>query len=264
MVCWGAPSSVGDCTWVLVTASTVGAANLSHAQCFSRRSLVCGFWLVLSTSSLSPYHNHNPLWDSRRSRFFASEFIMHRASLLHQLDIYRSHWPEDGAIVERFKGFVRSEPDCFLRSCVPGHVTASAWILDHEGKRALLTHHAKLNKWLQCGGHVDGDPHAESAALREAREESGLQRFGFHLRSGVLVPLDLDVHPIPARGSEPEHLHYDVRFLLIAAAGQVIQRSDESLNLKWFGDEELRSVTEEESVLRLAQRARAWLGYSRP
>jgi 8-oxo-dGTP pyrophosphatase MutT (NUDIX family) len=189
---------------------------------------------------------------------------MHRRPLLQLLETYDRHWPEDHTVTEQFKGFVRSSPSCCERTFAPGHITASAWIVDAEGRRALLLHHRKLNKWLQCGGHVDGESRVELAALREAREESGLTRFQFHLRSGALIPLDLDIHPIPARGSEPEHLHYDVRFLLMAVPGQEISCSEESNDLAWFGAEELPCVTSEESVLRLARRAEEWLSYSRP
>lgn len=189
---------------------------------------------------------------------------MHRRPLLDLLDLYGAAEPADAGMTARFKVFVRSRADCFQRACPPGHITASAWILDAGERRALLTHHRKLDRWLQCGGHADGDPAVEAVALREAREESGLERFRFPLRDGRLVPLDLDIHPIPERGGEPAHLHYDVRFLLVAAPGQSVRASGESWSLRWFAEDELGSVTGEESVLRLARKARERLRYSRP
>ena len=128
--------------------------------------------------------------------------------------------------------------DCFERTCfVPGHFTASALLLDADGARALLTHHRFLDRWLQFGGHCDGDPDVFGAALREAEEESGIA--GITPVDGRIV--DLDVHPVPAnpRRGEPAHLHFDVRFLLRAPAGGVFRASDESHELRWFTPEEM-------------------------
>lgn len=181
---------------------------------------------------------------------------MHRHELRQLLRRYGERWPEEAALVARFQGFVAGHADCLLRSCVPGHITASAWILSPDGEAALLTHHKKLGKWLQLGGHVDGEARVDEACLREAQEESGMQRFTFVSWAGeVLVPLDLDVHAIPARKQDPEHLHWDVRFLLQAAPGQDLVISDESNQLEWVPTANLEEFTTEESVLRLHRKA---------
>lgn len=181
---------------------------------------------------------------------------MHRRHLNELLQRYVRAWPGEAAVAARFAAFAAGHADCLLRTCVPGHVTASAWIVDATGARALLTLHRKLGRWLQLGGHVDGEACIERSALREAQEESGMQRFTFVPWSGAsLVPLDLDVHPIPARKSEPEHLHWDLRFLLQAEPGQELVTSDESNDLRWFSAEELHQVTDEDSVLRLWRKA---------
>ena len=179
---------------------------------------------------------------------------MHRRHLNELLRRYVAAWPAEAATAKRFVAFARAHDDCLLRSCAPGHVTASAWIVDHDGGRALLTHHRKLGRWLQLGGHVDGEPHVERGAVREAEEESGLRGFTLVQWADGIVPLDLDVHPIPARGNEPEHLHWDVRFLLRAPVGQRLVLSDESNDLRWFTAAELRAVTDEDSVLRLQRK----------
>ncbi|MCC7061480.1 MAG: NUDIX hydrolase [Planctomycetes bacterium] len=181
---------------------------------------------------------------------------MHRRPLNELLRRYRAAWPDELAQVERFAAFANEHDDCLLRSCVPGHITASAWILSADRTRCLLTHHRKLGRWLQLGGHVDGEPQVELAALREAQEESGMRDFTLARWAGAdLVPLDLDVHEIPARGAEPAHDHWDVRFLLVAGRGQELAMSEESTDLRWFADEELAAVTGEESVLRLPRKA---------
>jgi 8-oxo-dGTP pyrophosphatase MutT (NUDIX family) len=182
-----------------------------------------------------------------------------RAPLLGLLDAYAAGYPDETALVQRFRAFVHAHPDCLWRTCLVGHITASAWIVSPDGQRALLTHHRKLGRWLQLGGHVDGESHVERAACREAVEESGMAHFELVQTPAGLLPLDLDVHPIPARGAEPAHDHWDVRFLLRAAPGQELVLSDESHALRWFDLAGLRSVTDEESVLRLPRKAQRWL-----
>ena len=136
----------------------------------------------------------------------------------------RAPAPRTGQSSTRVSAFVRAHPDCFLRSCREGHITGSAWILSADHRQALLTHHRKLDRWLQLGGHSDGESDPRQVALREAQEESGLARFRFLPEASDPLPLDLDVHPIPAFGGEPAHLHLDVRFLLVAEAGQAAAR----------------------------------------
>jgi len=182
---------------------------------------------------------------------------MHRRALNRLLARYRERWPDEAGVVARFERFVAAHDDCLLRTCLVGHITASAWLLAPSGEAALLTHHRKLGRWLQLGGHVDGETEIERAALREAVEESGMTRLQLVPWSGSeLVPLDLDVHPIPARADEPAHEHWDVRFLLRAGADQELVVSDESNQLGWFEPDELSRVTSEESVLRLARKTR--------
>ena len=191
---------------------------------------------------------------------------MSRRPLLEMLARYRDAFPSEAAVVERICALVDSRPDCFERTCRPGHITAAAWILSTDRRRALLTHHRKLGRWLQLGGHADGQWHVEEVALREAREESGLARFEFIPIHGAVLPFDLDVHEIPARYDadgalvEDAHEHHDVRFLLIAASGDEIRVSDESHDLKWCTPDEVRALTDEESVLRMLRKAIALLG----
>jgi 8-oxo-dGTP pyrophosphatase MutT (NUDIX family) len=189
---------------------------------------------------------------------------MHRQPLLDLLCRYRAAFPEDAACADRIAALARAHADCLLRTCAPGHITASVFIVDAAAERCLMTHHKKLNRWLQLGGHVDGESHVLQAALREAQEESGMRTFEVVPVQGVVgLPLDLDVHVIPARGQgaklEPEHEHHDVRFLLRAAPGQDLVLSDESHALAWFPLGDLEQVAGDESVLRMGRRARAVL-----
>ena len=177
---------------------------------------------------------------------------MGREEIIQQLRVYQSRWKNESETAERFIDFVSTHPDCFERGLKSGHVTGSAWLVDRAGKRVLLTHHKKLNMWVQLGGHADGDPDVFRVARREALEESGLE--------GV-VPVsdrifDIDVHQIPARGDEPEHLHWDLRYAFRAAGNDAYRVSEESHDLAWIEIRSLESVTQEESMLRMA---RKWL-----
>jgi 8-oxo-dGTP pyrophosphatase MutT (NUDIX family) len=154
---------------------------------------------------------------------------MHRRGLL---ELLARHVPSCGAEAEHLaamQAFVEREPGCFERNCLEGHVTASAWIVDRTRRLTLLTHHAKLGRWLQPGGHADGETDVLAVALREALEETGL----------TVVPLlggaifDVDVHEIPERGPVPAHLHYDVRFLCEADPAAALTVTVESHALAW-------------------------------
>ena len=127
---------------------------------------------------------------------------------------------------------------------IPGHVTASAFVVDKRHQRLLLIHHAKLLRWLQPGGHVDPGEEAMTAALREVQEETGI--VGVPLGSGIF---DVDVHSIPEHGGRPPHLHYDVRFLL-EATNENFSDSDEVLGVRWVPFNDVPKLTTELSVLR--------------
>ena len=168
--------------------------------------------------------------------------------------LLNAHVPADAteaAHLLKALDFVSSTADCCSRATLTGHVTASAWILSSDRQSALLTHHKKLNRWLQLGGHVDDeDASIQAAAMREAREESGID--GLQLLSAALF--DVDVHPIPARENEPAHFHYDLRFLF-QAVNDSVSVSDESHALAWVALNALAQDTENASVSRMARKS---------
>lgn len=180
---------------------------------------------------------------------------MRFAPLLAMLARYRDCHPRETDTVHRMVQLIEQHDDCLLRTCQPGHITASAWIVAPDRRRFLMTHHRKLKRWLQLGGHVDGEPQPHLAALREAREESGMQRFLLLPDRGDPLPVDIDIHTIPAHGAEAAHEHHDIRFLLVAEPLQDLRCSDESLDLRWFEPAQLASLDTDDSVLRLAQKA---------
>jgi len=180
---------------------------------------------------------------------------MHRQPLLEQLARYLVRHPEERSEVGRVQRLVTVHRDCFERSCLPGHVTGSNWIVSDDGARCLLTHHRKLGRWLQLGGHADGDPDVARVALREAREESGMRDFDPVVPADGCAILDVDVHAIPALGTEPAHEHHDIRFLWRARSGQSLEISEESTDLAWFTWDALDEIGADDSILRLARKA---------
>lgn len=177
---------------------------------------------------------------------------MHRQDLLAKLARYT---PDNTAEIDarqRIIQFVESTPDCFKREHLAGHITGSAWLIDETNGRVLLTHHRKLDKWLQLGGHCDGDADVLNVALTEAVEESGIA--GITPVSQDIF--DLDVHPIPARGDVPEHFHYDIRFLCQINGNPTFQVSDESHELAWLAPDDILDMTVGQSILRMREK---WL-----
>jgi 8-oxo-dGTP pyrophosphatase MutT (NUDIX family) len=172
--------------------------------------------------------------------------------LEHALELIRAYRAPDAdqaAFQRQILAFCSEHPDALWRTSLAGHLTASALVVDRDGMRGLLCLHKKLGRWLQLGGHVDGDANLPAAALREAVEESGIP----DLRVDPL-PIDLDAHRIPARAQEPEHWHFDVRFRIVAPSPCTLVLSDESLQLRWFRRGQLAAVGADASVCRLFDR----------
>jgi 8-oxo-dGTP pyrophosphatase MutT (NUDIX family) len=158
--------------------------------------------------------------------------------------------PEESQSVRETLRFVAAHPDCLLRTCLQGHLTGSAWIVSPDRRQTLLTHHRKLGKWLQLGGHADGDPDLLAVALREAKEESGLARV-----SPVSTEIfDVDRHWIPARASEPAHWHHDLRFMIEADPSEPLTLSGESKALSWIEVAGVSALNPEESMARMVRK----------
>ncbi|MFI8716545.1 NUDIX hydrolase [Stenotrophomonas sp. NPDC077464] len=151
------------------------------------------------------------------------------AALRGQLAGYARRHPEHAALADEFSTLLDDPENPFLRERLAGHFTGSAWLVSADGERVLLTHHRKLNRWLQLGGHADGVRDLARVALTEAEEESGLT--GLVLEDGELF--DIDKHWIPERPDVPGHWHYDARYVVRALGSEVFAISEESLALAW-------------------------------
>ena len=174
-------------------------------------------------------------------------------------ELLQNHQPFDAhetAMVARLKAFLSDDGEHFGRDLAGnapdwGHVTGSSWIVDESGDQVVLLFHGKLQKWVQPGGHCDGEGDVLNVAMREAREETGLD-----VRADSDAIFDIDAHEIPEYWNTPAHVHYDVRFLLRASSGQTPIVSDESGAVRWVSLDEARKLSGEASVARMIGKTR--------
>jgi 8-oxo-dGTP pyrophosphatase MutT (NUDIX family) len=167
--------------------------------------------------------------------------------LRRELEAYQPADADEAENVKRILELLRAADEPYRRHhFTPGHITASAFIVDPEKKLLLLHHHRRLDKWLQMGGHLDAGETPREAAMREAREESGIEDLSFVSEE----ILDVDVHAIPAGKGEPDHYHHDIRFLLRAdSAAALVKQEAESIDLRWCEfDEAQRLMGSNEST----------------
>jgi len=169
------------------------------------------------------------------------------------------HWDTDSDDAESLRhtmlAFLDSAPDGCLRSHAAGHITASSLVLDEGGEHVLLTLHPRVGRWIQLGGHCEeGDDSVVAAALREAREESGIE--GLRIDPRVL---SAHTHPITCSLGVPTR-HLDLRFLVRApgpASAVPVVISDESQDLRWFPVDDLPDGAEKDTIDHLVRLAAA-------
>ena len=176
-----------------------------------------------------------------------------RAILAQALHDFKKKHPEQQKVADSMLEFISTNQNCFSRSNTSGHLTGSAWLINPKGDKVLLTLHRKLQRWMQTGGHADDEQDSLHIAIREAEEESGIQG----IRAVSTDIFDIDIHRIPARPekNEPEHYHYDIRYLLQVPHENFII-SDESDELAWWSKTAIEANLHlfDESVKRMAQR----------
>lgn len=172
------------------------------------------------------------------------------ASLREHLAEYGRRWPDEEAVTAQFLALLDEPVNPFVRERLEGHLTGGAWLVSGDGRRILMTHHRKLDRWLQLGGHADGDTDMARVALKEAEEESGLSDLAVE---GDIF--DLDRHWIPERKGVPGHWHYDVRYVIRANGSEAYVVSEESLDLAW---RDIAALAGDADVS-ISRMARKWL-----
>ena len=175
-----------------------------------------------------------------------------------------AHVPADAAEArdrDAMLALVGAEPACFSRTTYdPGHFTGSLFVVSEADGRVLLHHHRRLGRWLQMGGHDEGELDPARTALREGREESGLP--DLVLLSPAI--LDLDVHAIPAARGEPPHAHFDVRYAAVTRSADEARADEaESLGLAWLTPAEAARRMREPGALRALAKVARLLGTGR-
>lgn len=170
---------------------------------------------------------------------------------LNLLKAYRGDGAAEEAHREAMLRLLADSADPFSRHQFdPGHFTASALVVAPATRRVLLIAHPTLGLWLQPGGHIEAeDSSAEEAARREVREETGILA---HLDA---VLFDVDVHEIPARKTQPEHRHFDLRFLA-RTEGEPQPAGAEGVDARWLSHDEAWRLTTDGSVRRMLGKAR--------
>ena len=178
----------------------------------------------------------------------------------HIADLLSRHKAADAAEAYDVALIIRlldEQPNLLSRDCAIGHITASALIVHRDNRRLLLHYHKRLNRWLQFGGHLDGETDPAAAAMREAVEETGLPDLTF---CPDACPLDIDVHAIPERDNEPRHLHLDLRFLLMTRSPKRLNpAAGESTRFRWLTFDEALALDDmiDPALKRLIRKADA-------
>ena len=178
---------------------------------------------------------------------------MKRTQILNLLQEYSGWDAEEEDMRKRMLAFVGANENCFERSLVEGHLTGSAWIVSADKRAAVMIHHKKLDRWLQPGGHADGDSDLAAVALKEAQEETQLK--SLDLISDKIF--DVDIHWIPDNPKDKGHFHYDVRFLIESDHTESPVVMKETKNAKWVKMEDISQLTDSRSVLRLVEKCEA-------
>ncbi len=223
-----------------------------------------------------PRHARLPLWDDKSPeqkietlRDQMLELYRHQmggalAEIVAQLDAHQPADAKEARDMQRIKALIATHPNIMSMHCEIGHITASAAIAHPASGRTLLHWHKRLNRWLQVGGHVDFETDIALAALREAREETGLPDLA-HFPSGAAPkPIDYDVHTIPEVDDFPAHLHLDFRYALVTNKPDALApASGESTRFRWlsFAEALSRSDAIDDSLRRLLRKAASLFGF---
>lgn len=189
--------------------------------------------LVLSMSDIEQTNTKLSLYHANLYHTInSSNTVMHRTDLIQRLRSYRTSFIEEASMVERSLRFVLSHENCFDRNLAHGHVTGSAWVINPARTHTLMLHHRKLDRWLQPGGHADGDPDMMQVVFKETSEESGIDVSQIKLLDQNIF--DVDIHTIYPSAHDHRHIHYDIRFLVEIDDQLPLPGNTESHQVAWI------------------------------
>lgn len=172
--------------------------------------------------------------------------------LIQLIQNYSERYPGEKVAITMLS-FIEHDTNHFSRTNHHGHFTGSAWIINPDKSKILMTHHKKIGKWLQLGGHADGESDLLKVSQREAIEESGINNF-VTISNEIF---DMDIHEIPPIGSDPKHLHYDIRFLLQADPDkESLIISNESHDVAWIPLDKIADYNSEQSIMRMVDKTK--------
>ncbi|MEK7592576.1 MAG: NUDIX hydrolase [Patescibacteria group bacterium] len=179
-----------------------------------------------------------------------------RNFILNHLRDYQSIDTDEEKSRRKIISFIEHDKQCFDYDNALGHVTGSAFVVNSTYTHTLLTHHKKLNMWVQFGGHSDGEIDTFAVAKREAYEESGLRKLNdTPLCTGIF---DVDIHTIPAHNEKKAHDHFDIRILLVADINEPLLISDESHDVQWIKLSDAHTYNTQTSFLRMIEKAKKY------
>ena len=181
--------------------------------------------------------------------------MMKNQKLINDLNEYLNEYPDEYLKVGKVLDFVKNHNNCFDRNNWSGHFTGSAWVVDTSRDWILMTNHIQLNMWLQLGGHAEGNSDLLAVAVKEAKEESGLE--SFKIMSSKIF--DLDIHQIPVFRNTPSHLHFDVRYLLETKHEEDrLIASNESHEIAWINKNDVIDKNPESSIARMLDKMKRY------
>jgi len=170
-----------------------------------------------------------------------------------QLSAYIPENEQEQRDLACIRAFLQSNSDAFQRDNLTAHMTASAWVVNPERTKVLLVYHNIYQSWSWCGGHADGETDLLAVALRECREETGVQQVR-PVTDDIFSVEILTVDGHEKRGSYvPSHLHLNVTYLLEAPETEVLSVCEgENSAVRWFSlAEALAAPTEPWMVQRI-------------
>lgn len=167
---------------------------------------------------------------------------MKNFTLLSELKHYKPFNQQEQKYVQETIDFLEHGENQFVRTNLEKHVVAGAYLFNSKLDKILLTHHKALGIWLPFGGHSDGEDNSLNVALREVKEESGIENI--NIGDGHIV--DLDIHNIPEnkKKKEPAHKHIEVRFVFTTPE-ENYEISDESDDVAWISYKQFKKMLNE-------------------